>query len=879
MKSSREIRREFFDFFREKGHTIVPSAPLLPIGDKTLLFTNAGMNQFKDVFLGTGSRDYNRAADTQKCMRVSGKHNDLDDVGRDTYHHTFFEMLGNWSFGDYYKKEAIRWAWELLTEKWGLPEDKLYATVHEDDQEAWDLWASETDIGKERILYCGEKDNFWEMGETGPCGPCSEIHIDLGEDACDRKRIDHECAVNGICGRFIELWNLVFIQYDRQKDRSLNPLLATHVDTGMGFERIVTVLQGKLSSYESDIFTPLIRRVEEISGKKKDSRNGICMRVIADHIRSLSFAIADGIMPSSEGRGYVLRKILRRALRFAQQLDLSGPFLGKLLPVLISTLGDVFPELEKNRIRILEVLENEESRFFSTLHSGMQELGNMINRTREKGGSSIVAQDIFKLYDSMGFPVDIAREVAADEGLTLDEAGFENLMQEQKDRGRQSWTGMQESEFGFLPGDIVETVYTGEVESSSDASVLLLFNTQGLLESVPQDSEAWLICNRSPFYAAGGGQIADIGNVVWNGGKAAVLDVFRRDKVFVHHIKVEEGTLLSTADLLLTVEAERKKDIARNHTATHILQQALVEVLGEHVAQAGSLVEPDRLRFDFSHFKAINRSTLDKVEQKVNSVIRANFPVTREELSRAAAFEKGAKAIFGEKYGDTVRVVSIGEYSMELCGGTHVDRTGDIALFNILSETSVASGVRRVEAVTGKAALREMQSWHSALLDLSGNFNCPIDSVNERVEGLKQKVQQLEKQVAKNKAGGVLDSVRRLADQSVVINGITVISGRVDNADAKILKKAVDDFKNRFKDSVILLGGDNSGKCLFVMGASGKAVASGFDSKVTLGTIARIVNGGGGGRPDMAQAGGKDVSRLDEAFSSALPAIKEALSS
>ena len=876
-KSSREIRSDFFDFFKSKKHTIVPSAPLLPIGDKTLLFTNAGMNQFKDVFLGTGNRDYSRAADTQKCMRVSGKHNDLDDVGRDTYHHTFFEMLGNWSFGDYYKKEAISWAWELLTERWGLSKDKLYATVYKDDQEAWELWASETDIDREHILYFGDKDNFWEMGETGPCGPCSEIHIDLGEDACDKKDIDHECGVNGICGRYIELWNLVFIQYDRQKDRSLNPLPSTHVDTGMGFERIVSVLQGKLSNYDTDIFTPLISKIEKLSGKKNDSVNGICMRVIADHVRSLSFSIADGIMPSNEGRGYVLRKILRRALRFAQQLELSKPFLGELLPVLIETMGEVFPELKKNRVRILEILENEESRFFSTLHSGMQELGNIINRIREQGGKTIPAEDLFKLYDSMGFPLDIAREVATDEEMVLDEDGFNNLMQEQKDRGRQSWKGAQDRAFGFLPADIAPTEYTGESESSTEAGILLLFTEEGLQESAPSGSEAWLVCDKTPFYAEGGGQAADTGELVWDSGKAVVLDVFRRDKAFVHHFRVEEGTLHRTANVTLSVASERKKDIARNHTATHLLQQALVEMLGEHVAQAGSLVEPERLRFDFSHFKSISRDMLDRVEQRVNAEIRKSTPVSCEVMDKDAAVAKGAKAIFGEKYGDSVRVVTVEDFSMELCGGTHVTNTGEIALFKIITESSVASGVRRIEAVTGKAALKAVQEWHSSLLNLAGSLNCPVEDVGDRVAALRDKVHQLEKQAARDKAGSALETINKLAEKSTQINGVSVISGRVDNVDAKTLKKAVDDFKNRLKDAVVLLGGDNGGKCLLVMGASGKALECGFDSKVALNAVARAVNGGGGGRADMAQAGGKDTAKLDDAFLQAKDVIKKGL--
>ncbi len=879
MKSNKEIRNDFFEFFKSKKHKIVSSAPLLPAGDKTLLFTNAGMNQFKDMFLGTGKRDYKRAADTQKCMRVSGKHNDFDDVGKDTYHHTFFEMLGNWSFGDYYKEEAIVWAWELLTDVWKLPKDKLYATVYKDDDEAFDLWKEKTDIDQMHILKFGDKDNFWEMGETGPCGPCSEIHIDMGEDLC--KDYDHkgkDCWVNSGCPRYIELWNLVFIQYNRKLDRTLEDLPKKHIDTGMGFERIVSVIQGKTSNYDTDLFTPITAKLEELSGKKFDSEYKVAMQVISDHIRSLFFAVSDGIMPSNEGRGYVLRRILRRALRFGQTLGFEKPFLIQLLPVLIDVMGETFGDLEKNTKRITEVINHEEDRFFSTLESGMSELSSIIKNIRKEGKNKLPGEVIFRLYDSLGFPVEICEEVAKEEEIEFDHEGFDKLMHDQKNRGKKSWKGAQADDFSFLKKDSEESKYIGEENHECKANIVSLFDKSGLLSTVDAGKTAYTIFNQTPFYAESGGQTADTGFLTWENGRAEVTDVFKKDKQIIHELKVAEGSLEKDAQVTLSVDFSHKRSIARNHTATHLLHQALSDVVGDHVAQAGSLVDGDRLRFDFTHFGAISRDILDNVEQIVNQKILNNINLDISYKNKDDAVKAGAKALFGEKYEDNVRVVKIGEYSTELCGGTHVESTGDIGLFKIISESSIASGVRRIEALTGSSAIAFFQKIHNTTIKLGDNLNIPIDKLEERVASLNDKLRKLEKAKSKEQSSQNLSSISDLEKSAEKINGYNLIISRVDNPDAGVLKMAIDNFKNKLGDCVVLLGGESKGKCLFVLGASKKAVDAGFDAKTLINKIAGIAGGGGGGRPDLAQAGGKDPDKIDEALDKGKTIIKDAIS-
>ena len=882
MKTNQEIRSDFFEFFKSKGHTIVPSAPLLPIGDKTLLFTNAGMNQFKDIFLGQGKRDYTRAADTQKCMRVSGKHNDLDEVGCDTYHHTFFEMLGNWSFGDYYKKEAIAWAWELLTGVWGLPKDKLYATVYKDDQEAYELWKSETDIAHDHILYFQEKDNFWEMGETGPCGPCSEIHIDRGPGTCDKQHVPgHACGVNAGCSRFIELWNLVFIQYNRQADGSLSPLPAKHVDTGMGFERVVAVLQGKTSNYESDIFMPVIETIAAKSGKKYGCGNtpgDVAMRVIADHIRALAFSIADGIMPSNDGRGYVIRRILRRALRFGQKLGFEKAFLTGLLPSLDASLGQTFPELGRNMTRVREVIEHEEVRYFTTLDAGMRELDALIAAAKSSGAKTLAGKDIFHLYDSLGFPAEIAEEAAKDEGCTVDMAGFKAHMEEQKNRGRQSWKGSAAGGLDCLPPGLAATVYVGDKSPETESAILLLIGNGAAVDELRAGSEGYLISECTPFYAEGGGQLADHGEIRNHDSMARVLDVVRSGEHFLHHVRVEEGSFKKGGAVRLAVDAERKKAIARHHSATHLLQQALILVLGEHVAQSGSLVADDRLRFDFSHFSAMKDQELERVEEIVNRVVCADLEVACAVMGREDAIKRGAKAIFGEKYGETVRVVSMGDFSKELCGGTHVARTGEIGLIKIIAETSVASGTRRIEAQTGLPAVLRMQEEARILSYISAKLNLPREEILTRLGALQDELHAAEKELVQARTSLAVIALEKAAASAPEIGGIRVVISRIDGAEIRVIKESVDDIRNRFTNAVVLVGSaQGEGKCMLILAASGKALDQGFDARKTVGEIAAHVDGTGGGRRDMAQAGGKNAARLDAALAAAREVIARGL--
>ncbi|MDR2734706.1 MAG: alanine--tRNA ligase [Spirochaetota bacterium] len=885
MKTSKEIRTEFLDFFKSKGHTIVPSAPLLPIGDKTLLFTNAGMNQFKDVFLGQGKRAYSRACDTQKCMRVSGKHNDLDEVGHDGYHHTFFEMLGNWSFGDYYKKEAIAWAWELLTEVWKLPKEKLYATVYTDDQEAYQLWAGETDIARDHILYFAEKDNFWEMGEVGPCGPCSELHIDRGPESCNKAHIaGHICGVNAGCSRYIELWNLVFIQYNRQPDGSLVPLPEKHVDTGMGFERVVSLLQGKKSNYESDLFMPIL---EAIAARAKLQYQGgaapedAAMQVIADHLRALAFSIADGIMPANDGRGYVLRRILRRALRFGQKLNFEEPFMTGFLPALDASMGDAFPELRREMTRVRDVIAHEEERYFATLHAGMRELNSII--AIAKNSSQIIAgRDIFRLYDSLGFPAELVLEAARDEGLDADQEGFRALMEEQKNRGRQSWRGRAEGEFGALDEIIAAgsavSEYSGDTVFADTSSILLLVKDHALAEVLSEGEEGYLAALRTPFYAEGGGQQSDQGTIQSDTAQARVLEVVRHGALSLHRVRVEEGSFKSKDAIALHVDAERKKAIARHHSATHLLQQALIEVLGTHVAQAGSLVAEDRLRFDFSHFSALTTLELERAEARVNAVVRSDMEVSCALLGREEAVQSGAKAIFGEKYGEVVRVVTMGDFSKELCGGTHVARTGEIGLVQIIAESSVSSGVRRIEAVAGAQAIAHLQEQGRILASLSSRLNLPKGEIDARVAALQSELSAAAKELVETRTRLAVIALEEAAKNAAQTDGVRIIITRLDGAEIKVIKESVDDIRNRYKNSVVLVGSaQENEKCMLILAASGDALLRGFDAKRVVGEIAAYVDGSGGGRKDMAQAGGKNAARLHEALAAAYGIIERHL--
>ncbi|MBP9006963.1 MAG: alanine--tRNA ligase, partial [Candidatus Syntrophosphaera sp.] len=695
MWTSKEIRQTFIDFFRERGHTFIPSSPVIPWDDPTLLFANAGMNQFKNIFLGLKEPEVKRAVNSQKCIRAGGKHNDLEAVGKDGYHHTFFEMLGNWSFGDYYKKEAIEWAWELLTNVFHLPKDKLFATVHNTDEESYNLWKNNTDIDSSHISYFGDKDNFWEMGETGPCGPCTEIHYDRGIEHCMKKNVPgHKCELNGDCNRFIELWNLVFIQYNREEDGSLSPLKSRYVDTGAGFERLVQILQNTYSNYETDLFMPIINKIVQMSGVPYNPETGMSHRVIADHIRCLCFALADGGFPSNEGRGYVLRRILRRAARHGRLLGFSEPFMFHLVDSVVEIMSEPFAELKGKEAYIKMVIKAEEERFNSTLDKGLERFDQICANSTEK---IIPGKDAFQLYDTYGFPLDLTINLAEERGFKVDTAGFEEEMKKQRERARKSskfiykWEDMDWIE--LMPS--TPTDFVGYDNFSIEAHIQRY--------RIDDEGNLHIQLDKTPFYAESGGQVADTGRIYNDDFEMQVMDVKRIDDKFIHIGHLIKGAISSPL-VKAEIDLPRRKDIARNHTATHLLHKALRMVLGEYVQQKGSFVGPDYLRFDFTQLQALTQDEINKVEDIVNEIVKENRPVHIEIKDIDEARSEGAMALFGEKYGQKVRVISVEDFSKELCGGTHISATGEIGLFKIISESSSSAGIRRIEAVTGRGA-------------------------------------------------------------------------------------------------------------------------------------------------------------------------------
>ncbi len=847
--TSQEIRQQFLDFFKNKGHRIVPSAPVVPYDDPTLLFTNAGMNQFKDVFLGKGTRDYKRAADTQKCIRVSGKHNDLEEVGHDTYHHTFFEMLGNWSFGDYYKEEAIVWAWELLTEVWKLPKERMWATVYRTDDEAFELWKSKTDINPDHILRFDEKDNFWEMGDTGPCGPCSEIHINLGDDYNNPK------YVNAGVPECIEIWNLVFIQYNKDQNGTLHDLPNKHVDTGMGFERVCAVIQGKSSNYDTDVFQPLIKEIENISGiGYEKEEHQIAMRVIADHVRALTFAIADGAVPGNEGRGYVLRRILRRAARYGRKLDLKEPFQFKLVDVLVRTMGDVFPEIKENKTNIEKIIKAEEESFNATLDRGIELFEQIAARVTSEGAKVIPGEDVFKLYDTFGFPVDLTNVMAKEIGLAVDEKRFEELMNEQRERARKSTkdkisgvnivvNDLQDLNISGLPA----TEFTGYEELSTPAKTLAVKK---------EGDKSIVVLDKTPFYVEAGGQIDDIGKLNIENSSLNVIDVDKKNNIVLHIVEYKDA-LQNGVDVLASVDAKRRWDIMRNHSATHFLHSALRKILGTHVQQSGSYVGPDRLRFDFTHFSKLSESEIRDIESLINEKLRENIDLYHHRnIPFEEAKKMGALMFFGDKYGDRVNVVQFGDFTMEFCGGTHVKNSAQIGLFKIISESSIASGVRRIEAVTGAGVERY-------ILSQIENQRKNEEKVFELLEEKKKLEKELNELKLKEKLGGI-DSIVQSPNE---IADVKVFKGKVNAANMDELKSMGDELRNKMKSGAGLLISEVEGKVYMVCVVSDDLIkAKNLMAGKIVGQVAKILGGGGGGRPHLATAGGKDISKIDEAL-------------
>jgi alanyl-tRNA synthetase len=849
--TSGEIRQQFLDFFKNKEHRIVPSAPVVPFDDATLLFTNAGMNQFKDVFLGKGKRDYNRAADTQKCIRVSGKHNDLEEVGKDTYHHTFFEMLGNWSFGDYYKAEAISWAWELLTKVWKLPKERLWATVYRQDDEAYEYWKTKTDINPGHILRFDEKDNFWEMGETGPCGPCSEIHINLGSD------YNNPEYVNAGTSECIEIWNLVFIQYDRDESGKLHDLPSKHIDTGMGFERVCAVLQKKGSNYDTDIFTPLIDEIIIMSGIKYEKESDkIPMRVIADHIRALAFAIADGAVPGNDGRGYVLRRILRRASRYGRKINLHEPFLFKLVDILVGTMGSIFPELKEKRSYIRKVIKAEEENFNVTLDRGIELFDDLIKGLKKAKLKVIPGEEVFKLYDTYGFPVDLTNVMARENGFTIDEEGFNDLMKLQQQRGREAskdkFASVNISTSDLNSFEIIDTVnseFTGYDELESSGKII------GYKK---ENNSELVILNKTPFYVEAGGQIDDHGKLIVLGNTFPVIDVAKVDNKTIHVIEGgKEGLISPGLEVIAHVDEKRRWDIMRNHTATHFLHAALRKVLGTHVHQAGSYVGSDRLRFDFTHFSKLSEAEIKEIESLVNEQLRRNMPLQHHRnIPFDQAKKMGALMFFGDKYGDKVNVVQFGDFSMEFCGGTHVNNSSEIGLFKIISESSIASGVRRIEAVTGLGIEDYMDSQITR-----------IRGSEERIAALIEEKKRLEKDLAELKLKEKLGQVENILRNPVRLNKISIYKGEVNAENMDELKSFGDELRNKTKESVGVLFSRIEDKVGIVCIVNDELLKSTrLSAGKIVGSLAKIVGGGGGGRSHLATAGGKDISKIPDAL-------------
>ncbi len=863
--SSNELRQAFLDFFRDKDHEVVASSPLVPGNDPTLLFTNAGMVQFKDVFLGSDKRKYDRAATSQRCVRAGGKHNDLENVGYTSRHHTFFEMLGNFSFGDYFKREAIQYAWEFLTETLGLPEERLWVTVFNDDDEAADIWLKEMKVDPERFSRMGEKDNFWAMGDTGPCGPCSEIFY------------DHGPAVEGgppgspdeDGDRYVEIWNLVFMQFDRSADGEMTPLPKPSVDTGMGLERVAAVMQGVHSNYQIDLFAGLIEAAAKVLGVKNDGSSSL--NVIADHIRASAFLIVDGVLPGNEGRGYVLRRIVRRAIRHGKKLGAHDLFFHKLVGPLAEEMGDAYPELRKAQAHVEKVLRKEEQRFAETLDAGMEILEGAIAKL---DGKEIPGDIVFKLYDTYGFPVDLTADVARERELTLDTAGFEAAMAEQRKKAQAA------SKFSALGKDGIETdaesEFLGYEGTDASCEVVALFNDGQPVDTLNLGEDGAVILSSTPFYAESGGQIGDTGTIAAGDHSFTVVDTQKNAKAIVHYGSVQAGEISVGDKVEAHVDAERRQAIRLNHSATHLMHAALREVLGDHVQQKGSLVAPDRLRFDFSHYEPVSAEQLAEIENIVNNEIRRNVPADTKLMSYDDAVESGAIALFGEKYEDEVRVLNFGDFSIELCGGTHVNRTGDIGIFRITHETGIASGVRRIEAVTGKGALEWIDSKERMLNEIAGVLKAQPDQAAARVEQLLKEKKEIQKRLATARHALITGKGSDQEDEIQEIAGIKVLAARVYDVDAGMLREAVDRAKDKLQNAVIVLGTVDDGKVLLAAGVT-KNNTDRIRAGDLIKPVAEQVGGKGGGRPDFAQAGGSNPEALDSALNSVSAWVAEQL--
>ena len=876
-----EIRGKFLRFFEKNNHSIIEDSSLVPQDDPTLLFTNAGMVQFKRVFMGEEKRDYLRATTCQRCVRAGGKHNDLENVGYTARHHTFFEMLGNFSFGDYFKEEAIQMAWEFLTVDLGLPKEKLWVSVFEDDDEAFSLWEKIDDLPKGRIVRLGEADNFWAMGDTGPCGPCSEIHIDQGPEAgCGSP----DCKMGCECDRYLELWNLVFMQFYRDETGKMTPLPKPSIDTGMGLERVAAVVQGKLTNYDSDLFTPIINSIAVLCGKPygEDRRVDTAMKVIADHARATAFLVADGMLPSNEGRGYVLRRIMRRAVRFGRSLGLGQPFLADITAEVVRSMHGAYPHLLDTTELLVKVVKNEEERFSETLDNGLAMLHNEISRLQGKGETMVPGEFIFTLYDTYGFPVDIVRDVAMEQGLTADEAGFNAAMAAQRTQSKKSWksTGLEtmtpgikalvdaghKASFVGYEGHHAASVISGMINAGGDPA-----------DTAQQGETVSIFCPETPFYAEAGGQIGDEGEIVGPNGSARVLDtVTMADGLILHECEMTQGSLSLGDKVKLNVAEGRRQRIACNHTATHILHAAMKKVLGDHIKQSGSLVNPDRLRFDFTHFSPISAAELAKIETLANEEVRANTQLNTDMLGREEAIQSGAVALFGEKYGDQVRVISVGDFSKELCGGTHVRATGEIGLIKVTTETGIAAGVRRIEAITGPQAFKRYQEHEKQLEALAVLLKIGPDKLDTKIERLLSSQKDLEKEVSRLTARLTLGDLDGIIKNAQLVDDIRVVVSKVVLDSPKTLREMGDKIRDKLGSGVVVLGGVYQDKATLLA-----MVTRDLTDKLKAGAIikdvSKLVGGSGGGRPDMAQAGGPHPDKLDDALAAVPEIVKSQL--
>jgi alanyl-tRNA synthetase len=869
-----EARRKFLDYFKQQGHQVVRSSSLVPHDDPTLLFINAGMVQFKRVFLGEEKRDYLRATTSQKCVRAGGKHNDLENVGYTVRHHTFFEMLGNFSFGDYFKERAIVFAWDLLTNGFQLPADKLWASIYLDDDEAYELWRKAVGLPDNRIVRFGEKDNFWSMGDTGPCGPCSEIIIDRGEAyGCGRP----ECAVGCDCDRYLEIWNLVFMQFNRDAAGAMARLPKPSIDTGMGLERLAAIVQNVATNFDTDLIRPIIRRTEEMTGVAfgQGPSADVAMKVIADHSRAAVFLIGDGILPSNEGRGYVLRRIMRRAIRYGRNIGLTRPFLHETARVVFDIMKPAYPELAEAGAFITNVIQNEELRFIHTLDTGLRLLHETLADLQRRGRTEVPGAVIFKLYDTFGFPADIVRDVVRDERMTLDMEGFDREMEAQRAKSRTvtSFTRISDA-YKSLSASGFKPEFTGYDLLTGESRAVLLVTKDQETSAADAGSEVDLVTERTPFYAESGGQVGDIGRIIGPEGEMEVTATLKDPTgLILHKGRVRSGRLCKGDILTLMVDAAAREATALNHTATHILHAALRSTLGEHVKQAGSLVAPDRLRFDFTHFSQVDPETLDQIESRVNQRIRANVPTRVEEMAAEEAFQTGAMALFEEKYGDRVRVISLEDFSKELCGGTHTARTGNIGLFKIIAESSVAAGVRRIEALTGAAAVEFVQATARTLAEAAHLLKEKPEALTQRIVKVLADVKVLEREIEQLKGRLSAAAVADAGTDVLNLDGVSVLVKKVEADSPAALRDLMDRFKDKIKSGVVVLASVSDGKVMLIAGVT-KDLMKRFHAGDIIKQVAATVGGSGGGRPDMAQAGGSQPENLDAALAKALEIIR-----